>query len=421
MRVLWFAGGTTSYSPQESKNETRYKASGWVSQLRTEITKHKEIELGICYNGGVDEVFEEYGVTYYSISNHKRTFKNKLQNFLNPNDESSDEIYWSFYINKFKNVINTFKPDVIQVFGSEVYLQLSAISAKNMNIPCVLHIQGFISFCTYIVQIPGMSKWNYTFGAGSLRSSYGRFQALMSWKKDCHREKTILKSVPHVVGRTEWDRHGASLLAPQAKYHYGSEMMRPSFYLPSERTLPKETVISTTISSATYKGYDVILKIADILKNTLHLSFTWNVFGNVNPIFAEKLTGLRHKDLNVVLKGIATAEQLRTALLNSTLYVHPSYIENSPNSVCEPQMLGIPVVASNVGGTSSLIEHGITGYLYPITDPFSAAFYINELIHNRETNIRIGREAKRVAQKRHNLDDITNGLIDIYKSIIKYE
>ena len=51
---------------------------------------------------------------------------------------------------------------------------------------------------------------------------------------------------------------------------------------------------------------------------------------------------------------------------NSHIF-HSSYIENSPNSVGEAQMVGVPVVASRVGGTDSMVEHGKTGFMYPHT------------------------------------------------------
>ena len=251
-----------------------------------------------------------------------------------------------------------------------------------------------------------------------LKGKYHNYQYFAYWHRSVHREKAILKAVPHVIGRTDWDRQTLAVLNPKAEYHYGGEILRDVFYEDKKRVLPSKVVISTTISAPLYKGYDVILKVANILKNEIGMDFEWNVYGNVQPEFMEKHTGLKHENLNVNLKGVATAEQLRDALVNSTLYFHSSYIENSPNSVGEAQLVGIPVVASRVGGTDSMVEHSKTGFLYPVTDPYMAAYYIKRLVENQKENISMGKAAREVALVRHDKQAIVEGLLKIYDDIV---
>ena len=132
----------------------------------------------------------------------------------------------------------------------------------------------------------------------------------------------------------------------------------------------------------------------------------------------EKHTGLKHENLNINLKGVASAEVLRDSLLKSTLYFHSSYVENSPNSVGEAQLVGIPVVASRVGGTDSMVEHGKTGFLYPVTDPYMAAYYIKRLIDNLEENVNIGKAARETAMVRHDKKMIVEDLMKSYNEIV---
>jgi len=208
------------------------------------------------------------------------------------------------------------------------------------------------------------------------------------------------------------------MLAPQAKYHYGGEILRPEFYEQSERKQPLTTTITTTISNATYKGFD-LLKTAKILKNELGLDFIWNVYGNIEPSFYEHLTDIHHKDVNVCLRGVASASELRDALLNSTMYCHTSYVENSPNSIAEAQILGVPVVATNVGGTSSMVTHGTDGFLFPATDPYMAAYYIKSLIEDKNNvNMEIGMRAHKKAMLRHDKQKIVTQLLNTYKKIL---
>lgn len=163
---------------------------------------------------------------------------------------------------------------------------------------------------------------------------------------------------------------------------------------------------------------DLILKTAQILKDELNYEFEWKIYGNVTFNFVEHVVGIEHKDVNIIQCGVATPQELKNVILNSTVYVHPSYIDNSPNSLCEAQILGCPVVATNVGGVSSLIENERTGYLVPANDPYQLAFIIKELYTDVKKNRILGDAAKEVALKRHDKSKIVNNLISIYHQII---
>lgn len=93
-------------------------------------------------------------------------------------------------------------------------------------------------------------------------------------------------------------------------------------------------------------------------------------------------------------------------------------IDNSPNSLCEAQILGCACVATNVGGVSSLIMEGVTGYLVPANDPYQMAFVLNELPSNSEKNLLIGTAAREVALKRHDKKDIVDRVFEIYNEVL---
>lgn len=416
MRVLWI-GSPGLYRPLQRKVGGGYNGGGWVASIQKEIMKREDITLAVsfCMNGQPERVVQD-GVCYYPVPHHTKRLKDKVLDIIHYKDATRDEVLWQHYIGHFKRVIEDFKPDVIEVFGSELYMGLGALASGN--IPTILHIQGLLSLSIYIYLPPGISKWKYINSGKGLKGKFGNFTYLAYWYRSCHREKAILKAVPHVLGRTDWDRQALAVLNPKAEYHYGGEILRDIFYEDKKRTIPLHPVIMSTISFPTYKGYDVILKVANILKNEIHLDFEWKVFGNVDPRMMESLTGLKHEDVNVRLCGVATAEQLRDTMQSSTLYFHPSYVENSPNSVAEAQMLSLPVVATNVGGTSSMVAHGETGFLFPATDPYIAAYHIMRLATDKELNVRMGEAAKTVATARHDKQKIVSSLIETYRNMM---
>ena len=205
---------------------------------------------------------------------------------------------------------------------------------------------------------------------------------------------------------------------PNSKYFYGSEILRKVFYDNCVRNIPlQKVIITTTISQPLYKGFDLVLKTAKLLKECFDFEFCWNVFGNINPNVAERITKTTCKEVNVEVRGVVSSEQLHAELLNSTVYVHTSYIDNSPNSVCEAQLTGLPVIVTHVGGTYSLIEEGVTGFSVPANDPYQIAYLINKL-RDKDVNMQIGANAREKALKRHNKNLIINDLITPYKTVI---
>ena len=135
--------------------------------------------------------------------------------------------------------------------------------------------------------------------------------------------------------------------------------------------------------------------------------------------FIEKQIGISHKFVNVRLMGKASAEEIKDAILNSTAYVHTSYIENSPNAICEAQLLGCACIATDVGGVSSLIENNKTGLLVPANDIYQLAHQIAYLFRETLINEAIGRAAQDVAQERHNKQKVVQCVIEIYEQILE--
>ena len=413
MKVLWFSGSQCSYP----KGYRGYNGGGWIDSIEKEIKNIPEIELGVCFpmKGQPFKTIID-SVTYYPICPHNKNLKQKIYDAIKFNDIKRDKAVWSQYICQAEKIIEDFNPDVIEIFGSETYIQLAAMATNK--VPKILHIQGLLSPSTYIYYPNGISHITNYFQDWNPVGIYKRFQYDVIWKRNCYREQQIIKNVNHIIGRTNWDKAGVSILNPNAKYYYGGEILRPVFYEQIERHIPEKLTIVTTSSKAMYKGYDFVLKVADILKNRMNIDFEWKVYGNVHPKFFENATGIKHQNVNVNLCGVASAEQLHDALISSSMYFQPSHIENSPNSVCEAQIMGIPPIATNVGGTSSLIKDGETGILVPAGEPYYAAYQISKLFYNKDLNILIGNNAKKIARNRHDKSKIVKELLQTYHDVI---
>ena len=77
-------------------------------------------------------------------------------------------------------------------------------------------------------------------------------------------------------------------------------------------------------------------------------------------------------------------------LNRSDVFVLTSKWEGLPRSIIEAMRAGLPVIASDVGGVSELVEEGITGYLVPRDDADTLKDRLETLIDNSQLRLQMG-------------------------------
>ena len=174
-----------------------------------------------------------------------------------------------------------------------------------------------------------------------------------------------------------------------------------------------------TISSASeLKGTGFILKTARLLKQRGG-DFVWKVAGR-KEIFHkfECYTGIHHEEVNVELLGLIDAYDIVELLSCSTAYVHTAIIDNSPNSLCEAQLMGCPVVTTPLGGIPQLVTASQTGLFVAYDDPEALASCLIRLSNDVELQRRLSAQEKAMAHQRHDGASIALRLHEIYNDII---
>ena len=424
MKILWLATCDSFYDfILSNSNICHSNDGGWYIGLHQAILKHGQqsnIKLGIAFTCSNKQVPLKTCIdncTYYPLIRPHKSILKKLSSYLIR--KMHFEELWSEEIDK---IIDDFKPDLIHYFGIESQM---AYYLRKSTIPSVINLLGILNPCKNAFFPNGMNqysikKYNRTFRELFLNNQY-RY-AYNNITIRATKEKELFSYCQNIAGRTHWDKAIANLYAPQANYYTINEILRPVFYKSSKwNRKRRETIeIVSTISENIYKGYDLILKAATIMMS-MHIKFQWKIIGiSQNSDFAtffEKHYNISSATSNITLLGRLDAEQIQKILLESDLYIHPSYIDNSPNSVCEAQYIGIPVIACYVGGIPSLIKHGINGWLIPTNEPHEIAFLVK---HYNELPIEeISRQEIKIAEDRHNINKIYNELISCYNSILQ--
>lgn len=421
-KVLWLTLTPSCYMPiNQIQDKTSYNGCGWLASAEKEISKIENVELSVAFIlDGQPSKVKQSNTTYYPIPPFKKKwyqYPSSIWYLLFDNNYKHEISTWGHYKNHLRRVVDDFKPDIIHVWGSEGYLGLVSFIT---TIPVCLHIQGILNPYNN-AYLPPFFSWSKI--SGNILNIKQYFKNRLEKKireEYSYRERVILKSINNYMGRTIWDYRLTKLFNINSRYYHVDEILRTSFYnISVDRILPQKLTIISTISYPLYKGYDLVLKTAKLLCTCYNNNFEWLVFGNVQYSLVEKEIGISHKEVNVILKGVVAEQQLKEAELKATLYFHPSYIDNSPNSICEAQMIGLPVIATHVGGVETLVNNEENGYLIPSNDPYQGAYLINELYINKEKNILYGSNGQNRAKERHDKKRIIDQITDTYYNILK--
>lgn len=418
MRVLWY-----SLSPCGSvrrSGELRV-IQGWMISLEDEIKKNKEIDLHVAYFSYTEsEPFKFDGVTYHPMFQPKARTKigRVLERYRSL--ASEDEKMLPVMLDVVKSV----HPDLIHIHGTEE--RFGMIQDYVTDIPVVFSIQGLIAPYKekFFSGLPDKDIIRFESWMERIRKVSYRDQ-FKGFVYRAKREIKYLNKAKYVMGRTFWDKDITGMLNMNREFYVVDEILRPPFYhkVWNKKAFSEDKIrIISTISGGIYKGYETVLKTALLLKQNTNIDFEWKIAGYNKDSkwvrIAENYTGIKTVDVNVKLMGALDAERLSDELVTSDMYVHMSHIENSPNSVCEAMMLGIPVIASFTGGTASMLEHGKEGFLVQDGDPYVyAGMIVDYYMHFGKVKA-YGEKARQRALVRHNPNRICGQLLAAYNTIL---
>lgn len=412
IKVLWFSINSSLYT---SLDGVKAGHGGWIGSLEHIIREHDDIQLAIAFEHK-DGCFksEQNGITYYPM----QTINSKMKSLMRHYDVMEEE---KQVIPACLKVIEDYKPDVIHIFGSEWCFGLLKQYTK---IPIVIHIQGSIPPYLNSSLPPGISCHSILKSYGwNVKKKIGYYISSRNQKIRKQREEKILSLVNNFMGRTEWDYNLVKLFNPTAKYFFCNEALNPIYVNSLVHWHPKQrdTLILLTVGAHFLKGIDVVYKTAELLDAHWAKSFEWHIIGEPyhDSKVVENMLGVSAESLNIKYLGYMSPEKIKKELLECDFYVHPAYAENSPNSICEAQMMGVPVIASYCGGIPSLVSHRESGFLYPVNDPYSLCSAIMQLKNDQQLQVYISKNEMQKAATRHDPQAIYDNLLEIYKQLIK--
>jgi len=394
-----------------------HQSFGLTAPLEKALADHygDRMQLAVVFASGRGE---EYTVTrgrttYYGLRRDMGLCK-KLWSLADA------EKKWELQKPKVLQTIRDFSPDIIECFGAE--WPYGAIAAE-VDVPVVIHMMGFLNIYYPSLRLAISNGERHR----QMMRHIGSWTSALFLKKAessaARLERRIMAANRYFMGRTDWDRLIVQYYSPGAVYYHVPEAIRPEIYAAAGQWRyhfggEKLRLLTVTQSDAR-KGNEIILQTARLLRELLGLDFTWRVTGNKETYAPfERRTGIRHEDVNVTLLGRIEPTEVIEELRQADLFIHPSLIDNSPNSVCEAQLIGCPVIASNVGGVPQLVRHGETGFLYPYNEPHTLAFLIGNLYRSKELLTQISQNEVSLACRRHDPKAVADAVFAAYEAII---
>jgi glycosyltransferase involved in cell wall biosynthesis len=170
------------------------------------------------------------------------------------------------------------------------------------------------------------------------------------------------------------------------------------------------------------KGFEFFLEAAQriaILRRDVRFRLIGDIIAEEDAPYRDRIRAqARRLDLGerLVLEGFR--DDYRTVIGASDVFVLPSVYDTLPSIVIEAMGMGVPVVATNVGGVPEQVEDGVTGVLVPPNDPTALADAVLALLDDPDRRQRMGKAARTRALEVFGLESYVARTRALYEELL---
>ncbi len=408
MRVLHFMNSPLPIDQLVSGGNQLNSSGGWITALLSRMLKETDFAFACVAFGNVKEV---------QVSHDDR-----IDYFVVPGGwvgRSADHA-----LRVCRDLVSQWRPDLIHIHGTEAAYGL--LTARSMvKCPAVISLQGLLG---------PYSEWYRYFGNNSFMdivrmhrwlevlAMRGHWIGFLRIRKLAKREREIIAGNRFFLGRTAWDRAYIRALNPSAQYFHGGELLREAFWQDqwNIRQSRRHRIVFTNAGGYPRKGTETLLDAVKLLQPHFP-DIQVTIAGGISRRSGYgRYVRSRIAELGkaAIELGQLNAEEMLKELINSHVFVSPSFIDNSPNAVCEAQLVGMPVISTYTGGVPSLIDDGQTGLFVPTGDTPMLAARLQEVFEDDSLAVQLGSQAREVAVRRHDPNAIVHEVVTAYKEVL---
>jgi len=394
MKALWIVNKRCGGLHQKLHGK---KATGgqWLDAMLEEADKLSDdriVVVNIEPNPALSK-YEDGKVTYYTLAGQ-------------PNADYDYKSSKS--IADWKAVMDAEKPDVMVIWGTEFPYALAAMEAAP-HVPSVIYVQGILdSIGKYYLS--GLTEKELK-QAKTLRDVLTRTTIRQIQKGFADRavyEKEIVRRSGHVIIENQWAAAYLRKLCPEVQTHFMPISISESFrnHKWSEETMQKHTIMCPA-ADYPIKGLHMLMKALAIVKrrypevklyipgtplkatDTLKAKLKQNGYSR---LIAEMIRDMGLQD-NMIYTGRLTADEMAQRMASVNCFVMTSAIENHSSTLKEAMTVGVPCVASYVGGVSEYAVNEENCLLYRYEDYEVLAQDILRLFESEELRKKLSQNA----------------------------
>lgn len=383
MKILWITNQPTPDIGAAMGLHVGY-GGGWMTSMSKQLSRDHILSIAFPVPNSIAQTKKDVvcGISAFGIPTKKNA-----------------AIVDNQLVQSFRDVISEVSPDVIHIWGTEyvhTYCAMLAIYDLGLSDRTVVSIQGLVSVYANHFWGYARSPLEYESIFSRIVSSNSLYRQYKSFINRGKFERLTISLAKHVIGRTDWDKACVEQINSNAVYHHCNETLREAFY--SDRWDYESCIkYSIFMSQGNYplKGFHLALKaLPEIIKKypktCLYITgrdCTYSKLGFRSGLstyerYIRKLIKSYNLQEHVVFLGNLDEQEMKRQFLRCNVFLSASSIENSPNSVGEAMLLGVPTVSSDVGGVKNLFTHEREGFIYPADEHYMISFYINKLFED---------------------------------------
>ena len=177
-----------------------------------------------------------------------------------------------------------------------------------------------------------------------------------------------------------------------------------------KNNIPNNSIIITLLAGITgEKGHDAAIKAFSKIKNKYSESDIKLVFAGKDFIDGEMEILARKKEVikDIFFLGFCDTKKVHQIMNATDIFILPSLREGFPTVVLEAMSYGLPVIATDVGGTSELLINGETGFLIKPYDTDSLIKKLSILIEDEVQRITMGKSGRKLVETKFSLKQMT--------------